>query len=148
MSDNYSSEMEGSFLPEIKFIESDYEPIPGSNCIHLDKSLSPKAVTVWARYWKRQGIRADIIGTSHYPDIFKSAEELGLSREFIASRLKAADFSRKLNDAAAKFQKLLDKQELQDDYAITGTVTIPNDTDAVLFHTCELNRAEQESNTN
>ena len=133
-----------SLLPQIKFIESDYEPIPGSHTIHLEKCLSPKAVTVWARYWKRMGIQADMIGTSHYPDIFKSAEELGLSREFIASRLKAADFSKKLNEAARKYQLLLDKAD-QKEYVVTGTVTIPRDTDAVLFHTCEINRDELNS---
>ena len=147
MTEEFSNEMEGAVLPVIKFLESDYKKIPYTDHIRLPKKLDRTAVTVWARYWNRQGLRVDMIGTSRYKDIFKSVDEVGLSKEFLHSRLKAADFAKQLNDAAAKFQEILWSTEPLPPHII-GTVTIPDDQDAVLHNVCCLNRQKQESNTN
>ena len=147
MTEEFPNEMEGTALPVIKFLESDYKKIPYTDHIRLPKKLNRTAVTVWARYWNRKGLRVDMIGTSRYKDVFKIVNEVGLSKEFLHSRLKAADFAKQLNDAAAQFQEILWSTEPLPPHII-GTVTIPDDQDAVLHNVCCLNRQKQESNTN
>ena len=146
--EDLSVKTEATLLPEIPFFESDYEPIPGTESIWIDKRINKKAITAFVRYWTRQGIRVEMIGTSTRSDVHKISEEIGsLSKEFIQSRLRSVDFAHKWNATAIKFQqKLLESEPLGP--GITGVVTIPDHTDIVWFNTCELNRAEQESNTN
>ena len=138
--ENFSTEMVGSPLPVIEFLKSDYETIPGTECIRLPKKFDRTAVTVWARYWNRQGIRVDMIGTNDKRQTIEILNQTpGLSREFYDKRLSASAFSRMLNEFAALFQqKLWDTEPLPD--AIVGDVTIPNEQDIVLANTCALNR--------
>jgi len=140
MSEDFSIKMEGSPLPVINFLKSDYEPIPYTDHIRLPKKLDRTAVTVWARYWNRKGIHVDMIGTNDKDQVFQILREYpGMSREFKQSRLKASAFSRMLNEYASLFQqKLWETEPLPN--AIVGDVTIPNEEDIVLANTCALNR--------
>jgi hypothetical protein len=135
-------EMVGTPLPVIKFLKSDYEPIPYTDHIRLPKKLDRTAVTVWARYWNRKGIHVDMIGTNDKDQVFEMLREYpGISQEFKQSRLKASAFSRMLNEFAALFQrKLWETEPLPG--SIVGDVTIPNEQDIVLANTCTLNRQE------
>jgi len=140
MSEDFSIKMEGSPLPVINFLKSDYEPIPYTDHIRLPKKLDRTAVTVWARYWNRKGIHVDMIGTNDKDQVFQILREYpGMSREFKQSRLKASAFSRMLNEYASLFQqKLWETEPLPN--AVVGDVTIPNEQDIVLANTCALNR--------
>ena len=133
-------EMVGTPLPVINFLKSDYETIPGTECIRLPKKFDRTAVTVWARYWNRKGIRVDMIGTNDKHQTIEILKQIpGLSREFHKERLSASAFARMLNEFAALFQqKLWETEPLPD--AIVGDVTIPNEQDIVLANTCALNR--------
>jgi len=140
MSEDFSIEMVGSPLPVIEFLKSDYEPIPYTDNIRLPKKLDRTAVTVWARYWNRKGIRVDMIGTNDKDQVFQILREYpGMSREFKESRLKASAFSKMLNEFAALFQQKLWVTEPFPN-AVVGDVTIPNEQDIVLANTCALNR--------
>ena len=140
MSKELSIELEGSLLPVIKFLKSDYEPIPGTECFRLPKKFDRTAVTVWARYWNRKGIHVDMIGTNDKDQVFEMLREYpGISQEFKQSRLKASAFSRMLNEFAALFQQKLWVTEPFPN-AVVGDVTIPNEQDIVLANTCALNR--------
>ena len=140
MSKELSVELEGSLLPVIKFLKSDYEPIPGTECFRLPKKFDRTAVTVWARYWNRQGIQVSMIGTNDKRQTIEILKQTpGLSREFHKERLSASAFSRMLNEYASLFQqKLWETEPLPE--AILDTVTIPNEQDIVLANTCALNR--------
>ena len=134
----------------IQFIESDYEPIPYTKSIWLPDGLTRKAVNVWARYWNRKGIDIRMIGTNTPEQTLKILRQnpfKGLSREFRDQRLDGAKFSILLNEYASKFQQRLWETEPLP-HGVVGVATIPDAQDIVLHNACNLNRAEQESNTN
>ena len=118
----------------IQFLESDYAPIKGTERLWLKKNLDRTAVSVWARYWHRQGLSIEMIGTSTAADIRKVQKHFpNLTEKQKRSQYKGAEYARAFNQAAAEWQKILCETEPMPD-GIVGIVTIPEDSDPYNVH--------------
>ena len=120
-----------------------YKPIPNTESIWIDKNIVRDQLTAFVRSMHDQGLLIENFVGSTRSSINKTVKEVGTPRvlKMKTQFIREADFQRKWNEAAIKFQKkLLEVEPLGE--GVTGTVTIPNHRDIAVFNATKLNQQE------
>ena len=117
-----------------------YRPIPNTENIWIDKHINRDQLTAFVRSMHEQSILIEWIEPFSRSSIHKTVEEIGTER-VLKKRgqfIREADFQKKWNDAAVKFQKkLLEVEPLGK--GVTDTVTIPDHSDIVTYNAMRRN---------
>ena len=120
---------------EMKFIPSDFEPIPNTDHIFTPSKvwgrvLKREALSLYARYFERKGLFSGVIGVAPLDDIYTIHKDSSPGKKYKDQHLKDNEFARVFTNYAALFQDQLRKNQTPNT-VITDRVVVPNDHDAV-----------------
>ena len=100
-------------FPQIQYVDSDFEPIPGTESQLVPSFINKKHLTAFVRRKTRQGINLTLIGTLSKADAKKNWIAAGFEPrgDEYKLRLQACHEARVFAELQVKYQELLLKAE-------------------------------------